>query len=209
LQTIIDNYSRNINSKAFNNLMELTAPCINLTSGRCDIITNQKYVEIINTNLNIIEENEGNAKYVMYLHMDFAEGKIDKGKDISLNCNYKDTLLTNQFNELFNKKNEITMKPLPFVTLKGRKQYLNKPEETPQFPPGIVPPSEEMQESEQPANAEDKPTAPFGLPFAYPQQVQQIQNLIPQKPFGISGGSKKKTKNKKRKINITKKNKKK
>ena len=138
LQTIIDNYANNIDSKSFINLMNLSAPCISSISPNCDVIKNPKFTEIINTNLNVLHTEEKNTKYTIFLHMDFVEGQLDraaaenKGVLSKLNCLYKDELLTKQFNNLAYKKSSNTwiVQPAPFIQVEIPKEITVPQEET-------------------------------------------------------------------------------
>jgi hypothetical protein len=138
LQTVIDNYANNIDSKSFINLMNLSAPCISSISPNCDVIKNPKFTEIINTNLNVLHTEEKNTKYTIFLHMDFVEGQLDratannKGVLSKLNCLYKDELLTKQFNNLAYKKSSNTwiVQPAPFIQVEIPKEITVPQEDT-------------------------------------------------------------------------------
>lgn len=131
LQNIINNYANNIDSKTFINFMDLCAPCIYAVSGRCDIIQNYKFSQLINTDLNIMDINDEYTKYFVFLHFDFVEGQLDraiksdKGIVSRIKCSYNDSLLTKQFNDLIykGKENTWTLKSTPFIKVKtpGRK----------------------------------------------------------------------------------------
>ena len=134
LQTIIDNYANNIDSKTFINLMELSSPCLSLVSPNCDIIKNPKFSEVIHTNLNILHTEDKKTKYTIFLHMDFVEGQLDravaenKGILSKLNCMFNDALLTRQFNDLAYKKNTNTwiVQPAPFIQVEIPKEITSE-----------------------------------------------------------------------------------
>ena len=134
LQTIIDNYVNNIDSRTFINLMELSSPCLSLVSPNCDVIKNPKFSEVINTNLNILHTEDKNTKYTIFLHMDFVEGQLDravaenKGVLSKLNCMFNDVLLTRQFNNLAYKKDSNTwiVQPAPFIQVEVPKEITSE-----------------------------------------------------------------------------------
>jgi prefoldin subunit 5 len=168
LQKIIDNYANNIDSKTFINLMGLSAPCLSTATPQCDVIKNPKFIEMINTDINILNKDQSGSKYTIFLHMDFVEGQLDRalaadrGVLSKLNCMYNDALLTRQFNNLAYKRDRNTwmVQPAPFIQVEIPKEI--------QVP-------EEIQESEE--NRESQPAfPPFGQPL---QPMNPFANVPP------------------------------
>ena len=215
LQDIINNYANNIDSKTFINFMELCVPCLSTITSQCDVIKNPEFIKVINTDINILNKDNDDSKYSIFLHMDFVEGQLDRavsadrGVLSKMNCMYNDELLLRQFNNLAYKKNSNTwiIQPSPFIQVEIPKEIPETnipPQPEPQYPPMLPQFDQRAINYGQPTNL------PYANPFInkpyetnilkrynepyVPQPAQPAYELAPAR---AAGGYRKTSKNKK------------
>lgn len=130
LQELIDNYANNqvasdtLDKTEFVTLANAIYGCFDKFNPTCDILKNAEQRDVIEsfaeTGVSEININRGNDhKYELYVHLDVVEGQLNASNTKLISCAYQDSVLTDRFEIMTNRKKQGSwiLLPAPFVAI--------------------------------------------------------------------------------------------